>query len=61
MNFKGFHYKVWFQVVWKGSTAVGCAYSISSATTAKFRGTFVCCNYKPPGIHYYMLLKIYHL
>lgn len=37
------------QVVWKGSTAVGCAYSISSATTAKFRGTFVCCNYKPPG------------
>jgi len=30
------------QVVWKGSTEVGCAYAYKSST-------FVCCNYNPAG------------
>ncbi|KAL2902425.1 Pathogenesis-related protein 1 [Bienertia sinuspersici] len=32
------------QVVWKGSTSIGCARS-----NCQGRGTFVTCNYYPPG------------
>ncbi|KAH0596636.1 hypothetical protein MHUMG1_05754 [Metarhizium humberi] len=37
------------QVVWKGTTTVGCGQTWCDGTTGNIKGLFVVCNYNPPG------------